>query len=72
MSQSKLASMAESFTNTATGFAISYMTWEFIVSPLYDIPTSHDQTIGVVAIFTVASLARSYIWRRIFNSGTKT
>jgi membrane protein implicated in regulation of membrane protease activity len=60
-------SLVEAKLNTASGFVISWLTWTYFVVPLYHIQTTHFQNLQVVAIFTVISILRSYLWRRIFN-----
>lgn len=65
--QSRKASMTEALMNTASGFIVSMMVWQWIVAPLYNIPVTLGQNIGITSIFTVVSIARSYAWRRLFN-----
>lgn len=69
--QSKLASFIEAILNTASGFVISMIVWQWLVAPLYDIPVTLSQNVGITAIFTVVSIARSYCWRRLFNRQRK-
>ncbi len=65
--QSQKHSVVEAVVNTAVGFAISWAVWVFIVAPLFDIPYHHGQGFAITCIFTVTSLLRSYVLRRIFN-----
>lgn len=65
--QSRKASMTEALLNTASGFIVSMMVWQFVVAPLYNIPVTLGQNLGITSIFTVVSIARSYAWRRLFN-----
>ena len=67
--QSKLESLIESFVNTFSGWFISFLLWSFVVGPLFNIETSMVQNMGITAIFTVVSIARSYFWRRFFTNG---
>ncbi|MDG5467330.1 hypothetical protein P9J64_03250 [Deltaproteobacteria bacterium IMCC39524] len=64
--QSQWESFMETFLNTASGFAISWLvtTW---VLPIYGFAVSAGQGFQITCIFTVISILRSYLWRRTFN-----
>lgn len=66
MNQSKLESFIEANLNVATGFVISLFVWQFIAAPLYDIPVTLQQNLGITTIFTVSAVIRGYFWRRFF------
>lgn len=66
MKQSRKMSMIESFTNVAVGYGIACLT-QIIVFPLFNIHTTLKQNLFIGAIFTVISIVRSYILRRIFE-----
>lgn len=67
MSQTKLASLAESWANIAIGFTINYFA-NLIILPLVGLPTpTATKNLVIVCCFTSISLARSYILRRYFN-----
>jgi hypothetical protein len=65
--QSKRGSLFESLTNTAVGFVLSVLTWEFIVKPVWDLHTSFAENISITLLFTVISILRGYVLRRVFN-----
>jgi hypothetical protein len=67
MKQSKLMSWVETCLNTAIGFVIALAT-QILVFPLfgYSPPLSTNFKIGL--IFTVVSIARGYLLRRIFEA----
>ena len=65
--QSHKHSVYETITNTASGFLISWAVWVFVVVPLFDIPYRHGEGFVITCIFTVTSLIRGYVLRRIFN-----
>lgn len=67
MSQRKAISLLESCTNVGSGFVLSLIVWELVIEPLFGIEKSLAENIGITGIFTVISIARGYIWRRIFN-----
>jgi hypothetical protein len=66
MKQSKLMSWLETCLNTAIGFVIA-ITTQILVFPLfgYSPPLSTNFKIGL--IFTVVSIARGYVLRRMFE-----
>lgn len=67
MSQSKRASWIEAFTNTAFGLVVSLLLQVFIVPFITGYRTSITADCAVVAVFTVASVLRGYLLRRVFN-----
>lgn len=66
MSQSKKNSLLEAVTNTAVGFMIS-LSATFIIFPLVGIESSAGKNILITLFFTVISIARGYLLRRLFN-----
>lgn len=66
MSQSRLLSAFESFTNTLIGYVTAIAT-QLVVFPLFDIHIQFHQNLMIGACFTVISLIRGYIIRRFFN-----
>ena len=64
--QSKKNSLIESVTNTVTGLVTSFLI-QLVIYPILDIPVSLSQNVVITAVFFVASIARGYIIRRIFN-----
>lgn len=67
MTQSRVDSAMEAVTNTAIGFGISLLTWT-VVAWGYGIPMTWSTNLSITAIFTVVSIARQYVLRRLFNS----
>jgi membrane protein implicated in regulation of membrane protease activity len=64
--QSRTSSLIEACLNTASGFILSFVVWHF-VAIAYGIPMSFDTNLQITGIFTVVSIVRSYLWRRLFN-----
>ena len=64
--QSRIDSFAEAVTNTAIGFVVSLVTWIF-VARAYGIPMTFLTNVSITLIFTVVSIARQYVLRRIFD-----
>lgn len=67
--QSRAWSVVESIANIAVGFCVSVLIG-WVAYPLCGIDVSLEQNFAVTAIFTVASLVRSYLLRRLFNART--
>lgn len=65
--QTKLASFIEACMNTASGFVVSLIFWTLIVVPVWNLPVTMSQNIVITMCFTILSVARSYIWRRLFT-----
>lgn len=69
MAQSKRSSLAEALSNVLIGFATT-----LLCSPavywLCSVEIKAKQQVSVTALFTVVSLARSYVIRRWFNKET--
>jgi len=70
MSQRRVHSFLESVANTAVGFVISSLAWEFLVKPIWGIQTTLAENFQITAMFTVISIARGYVLRRIGNAVT--
>lgn len=66
MSQSKMGSFIESCLNIGSGFIVALII-ATVFFPLFGINKPFMENAALVGIFTVASVIRSYIWRRIFN-----
>lgn len=62
-------SLLESVANILIGFGIAF-TVQIIVFPLYGLETDTESHLEIVGIFTVVSLCRSYLLRRLFNGIT--
>lgn len=69
--QTKKTSLVESFCNVGSGFIISLIVWELIIEPVFDVEKNIIENIGITSIFTVVSITRGYIWRRLFNRREK-
>ncbi len=65
-SQSRAASLAEAAMNVLVGYAVALAAQQLIF-PLFAIRTTLAQNAGIAAAFTVVSLLRSYLLRRIFE-----
>jgi hypothetical protein len=59
-------SAVETAASTAIGLMVAYCT-QVLVFPLFGIEIPHSSHVAITAIFTAASVVRSYLVRRLFN-----
>jgi hypothetical protein len=65
--QSRLMSLIEAITNVAVGFLVALLT-QIVVFPLFGLEVSVGEHLALGGLFTGASIARSYILRRVFEA----
>ncbi len=65
--QTKKGSILEATLNIGSGFFVAMLVWQFIAAPLFGYEVTLIDNFWLTMIFTVVSVVRSYIWRRIFN-----
>lgn len=68
--QTKTHSLIETCTNTAIGYLVALLS-QVLVFPLFGIRIPLSSNIKIGLIFTVISIARGYILRRIFTHKTE-
>jgi len=66
LKQTRKQSFIEANINTLAGFIISYITL-LILNSVYGMQLSMVQSLEVTLIFTVVSVFRNYLVRRLFN-----
>lgn len=64
--QSKKRSLFESITNVIVGYGIGVLSYS-IVLPWFGVETPTSTILQIGVIFTIISIIRSYILRRIYN-----
>lgn len=67
MKQSRRMSMVESVTNVAVGYGVALAT-QVAVFPLFGMQVALQDNLAIGGIFTLVSLARSYLLRRAFEA----
>jgi uncharacterized membrane protein (DUF485 family) len=67
ISQSRKESLIEACINVGIGFCVSFMV-QIITFPVFGIHVSMGTHIGVITVFTITSILRSYVIRRWFNN----
>ena len=69
--QSKKNSLIESITNVVVGYCVALMS-QIIIFPVFGIHATIKDNLMIGLFFTVVSIARSYVLRRIFNKKSAT
>lgn len=67
MTQSKKISAIETLASTSAGFIISLMLAYYIL-PIWGFEPAVKEALEITIVFTLASLIRGYVVRRIFNN----
>ena len=65
--QTRWQSFLEAVTNSVVGYALAVLT-QIIVFPLFGLHASLGENLLIGGLFTIISLARSYVLRRLFNA----
>lgn len=65
--QSRRMSLVEAITNVLLGFGVALLT-QIIVFPLFDLEVTLGENLAIGGLFTLASIARSYALRRVFEA----
>lgn len=68
--QSKKMSFVESLTNIFIGYCVAVLS-QLIIFPVFKIDISFNENLLIGLFFTVISLVRSYLLRRLFNTFTQ-
>ena len=66
MKQSRAMSLVESVANVVVGYGFAVIT-PILIFPIFGLHTTLAQNLKMGAIFTVVSIARSYVLRRLFE-----
>jgi hypothetical protein len=64
--QSRTQSLLESIANVIVGYGVAVVT-QIMVFPVFGLHTTLAQNLQMGAVFTVVSIARSYVLRRLFE-----
>ena len=66
MKQSRVMSLVEAVTNVIVGYGVAVGT-QILIFPSFGLHTTLAQNLKMGAVFTVVSIARSYVLRRLFE-----
>ncbi len=64
--QSRWLSFVEAVTNIVVGYCLAVLT-QIIVFPLFGLRTTLVENLLIGGLFTIVSLVRGYVLRRLFN-----
>ena len=67
MKQSRLMSLVESVANVVVGYGVAVIT-QLVVFPWFGLPARLDDAMAIGAIFTIISILRSFLLRRVFEA----
>lgn len=67
MKQSRLMSLVEAITNVIVGYGVAVMT-QILIFPIFGLQTTLGQNLAMGGIFTIVSLIRSFLLRRLFEA----
>lgn len=65
--QTRVISFTESVVNVASGFILSLILWQLVVAPAFGYEVTIVTNLMLTSIFTVTSVIRGYLWRRVFE-----
>ena len=66
MKQSRAMSLVESLANVIVGYGVAVVT-QILIFPVLGLHTTLAQNLKMGAVFTVVSIVRSYLLRRLFE-----
>lgn len=64
--QSRLMSVTEAITNVLVGYCLAILV-QIVVFPVFGLPVTPSQALGIAVIFSLVSVLRSYALRRMFE-----
>lgn len=67
MKQSRLMSLVEAVANVIVGYGVAVAT-QLVVFPWFGLPARLDDALGIGVVFTVVSIMRSFLLRRLFEA----
>lgn len=66
MKQSRAMSLIESMSNVTLGYGLAVGT-QLLIFPWFGLPARMGDALAIGGIFTLVSIARSYVLRRVFE-----
>ncbi|KGL00055.1 hypothetical protein OIU14_07780 [Thalassobacter stenotrophicus] len=67
MKQSRLMSLIEAITNVIVGYGVAVGT-QILIFPIFGLRTTIGENLAMGGIFTIVSLFRSFVLRRLFEA----
>jgi hypothetical protein len=65
--QSRRMSLVEAIANVLVGYGLAVLT-QILVFPVFGLRTTMSENLAMGLVFTIVSLARSYVLRRVFEA----
>jgi len=65
--QSRRMSLVEAIVNVIVGYGLAVLT-QIVVFPVFGLGASLSDSLAIGLVFTLVSLARSYVLRRVFEA----
>ena len=67
MKQTRLMSLVEAVATVVVGYGVAVLT-QLIVFPWFGLPARLSDALAIGAVFTIVSVARAYLLRRLFEA----
>ena len=67
MKQFRIMSLVEAVTNVIVGYGVA-VTTQLVIFPWFGLPARLDDAMAIGAIFTIISILRSFLLRRVFEA----
>jgi hypothetical protein len=67
MKQSRTMSVIEACTGVVVGYSLAVLA-QVLAFPLFDLPVTLSNTLGLPLVFTLISIPRTYLLRRVFEA----
>lgn len=67
MKQSRTMSLVEAVANIVVGYSVAVVT-QILIFPVFGLSASVSDALAIGAIFTLVSILRTYLLRRIFEA----
>ena len=67
MKQTRLMSLVEAVANVVVGYCVAGAA-QILIFPIFGLHTTLAQNLKMGAVFTLVSIARSYVLRRLFEA----
>lgn len=65
--QTKTSSLVEAVTNQVAGYLVSVLITMFILGPMIGYDIGLRESVSITIIYSIASIVRGYLFRRLFN-----
>jgi hypothetical protein len=61
------ASVLEVTLNVLSGLLTANLTWIYVIAPTWGFHNGKHEVLAINIIFTIVSIIRGLVWRRLFN-----